>query len=56
VTWLEWLEDPKGGNISVADLKSLKNQEEHQIKATLASLYRKFTDQLMASIQHLGAP
>jgi 1-acyl-sn-glycerol-3-phosphate acyltransferase len=56
ITWLEWLEDPKGGNTSAADLKALKNQEEHEIKAKLATLYRKFTDQLMASIKHLGAP
>ena len=56
VTWLEWLENPKGGNISAEDLRSLKNQEEHEIKAKLAALYRKFTDQLMATIQHLGAP
>ena len=45
-----------GISISVEDLKSLKEQEEHEIKAKLASLYRKFTDQLMASIKHLGAP
>ena len=56
ITWMEWLEDPKGGNTSVEDLKSLKEQDEHEIKARLASLYRKFTDQLMTSIKHLGAP
>jgi len=56
VTWLEWLGDPNGGNTTADDLHSLKNQKEHEIKAKLASLYRKFTDQLMATIQHLGAP
>ena len=56
ITWIEWLQDSKGGNISVKELKSLKNKEEHEIKAQLASLYRKFTDQLMATIKHLGAP
>lgn len=56
ITWLEWLKDPKGGNTNAEDLRAFKELEEHEIKSKLAPLYRKFTDQLMASIKHLGAP
>ena len=56
ITWFEWLINPNGGNVSENDLITLSEQEEHEIKSTLAALYRKFTDQLMKSIESLGAP
>jgi len=56
VTWFEWLKHPKGGAITVEQLQEISMQEEHEIRASLASLYRKFTDQLMSSISKLGAP
>jgi len=31
-------------------------QSEHEVRATLAQLYRTFTDQMMGSLQALGAP
>jgi 1-acyl-sn-glycerol-3-phosphate acyltransferase len=56
VTWMEWLKDPNGGNTNAQDLVQLSTKEEHEIRASLASLYRKFTDQIMESISALGAP
>jgi len=56
VTWMEWLQDPNGGNTDAQMLLDLGSKEEHEIRASLASLYRNFTDQLMGSISALGAP
>jgi len=56
ITWIEWLSDPNGGNITKKDLSKLKNMESNEIKSQLATLYRKFTDQIMNSITELGAP
>ena len=56
VTWIEWLKDPNGGNTNAQQLLQLSTKEEHEIRASLASLYRKFTDQIMGSISALGAP
>ena len=56
ITWIEWLSNPNGGNLTKEDLMELKTLEQHEIKSRLATLYRKFTDQLMNSIAKLGAP
>jgi len=37
-------------------LKELGGQDEHEVRAALAQLYRSFTDQMMGSLQALGAP
>lgn len=56
VTWMQWLSDPNGGDTDAQQLVDLSTKEEHEIRALLASLYRKFTDQIMGSISALGAP
>ena len=56
VSWYQWLSHANGGDMSVSKLKDLRSKEEHEIRAELSRLYRKFTDQLMGSIQALGAP
>ncbi|MEJ6562716.1 MAG: lysophospholipid acyltransferase family protein [Euryarchaeota archaeon] len=56
VTWLEWLGHPEGGAMKPADLNHLATLDDHEIRAALATLYRKFTDQLMQSLTVLGAP
>jgi hypothetical protein len=56
VTWYQWLVDVNGGDQSAQSLKLLADKEEHEIRSELANLYRRFTDQLMGSIQALGAP
>jgi len=37
-------------------LNAIAQGEDHEIRAALSKLYRKFTDQLMGSISALGAP
>lgn len=56
VTWISWLANPNGGNMTVKTLEELRQQEDHEIRSTLAALYRTFTDQLMSSLAALGAP
>ncbi|MBT61567.1 MAG: hypothetical protein CMA63_08490 [Euryarchaeota archaeon] len=56
MTWLEWLGNPQGGSTNAKQLAEVAQLEEHEIRAFLSSLYRKFTDQLMNSISDLGAP
>jgi hypothetical protein len=56
ITWLQWLADPAGGDMNSESLSAIAQGEEHEIRAALAKLYRKFTDQIMGSITALGAP
>lgn len=56
VNWLEWLGNEGGGDYTAEKLEQLAGQEEHEIRAELARLYRRFTDQLMATLAALGAP
>lgn len=56
VTWLEWLASTKGGAQSSESLTKLADGDEHEIRAELARLFRRFTDQLMASLMANGAP
>ena len=56
VTWLQWLGHEDGGGMTAESLEQLSKGEDHEIRATLAALYRRFTDQLMQSMKALGAP
>ena len=56
VTWLAWLGHEHGGGMTKESLEEIAGLEDHEIRAQLAQLYRKFTDQLMESMLQLGAP
>ena len=56
ISWHTWLGHQSGGNHTLASLTELAQRDEHEIRAELAHLYRKFTDQLMGSVSALGAP
>ena len=56
ITWLDWLGSASGGAMTPASLDELANSDDHEIRAELSRLFRKFTDQLMASMAALGAP
>ena len=56
VTWLAWLGHEHGGGMTKESLEKIAGLEDHEIRAQLAQLYRKFTDQLMESMLQLGAP
>tara|TARA_B100000886_G_scaffold48130_1_gene29631 strand:- start:2284 stop:3048 length:765 start_codon:yes stop_codon:yes gene_type:complete len=52
VTWWAWLEN----NSDPVTLNEIGKKEEHEIKKSLAELYRKFTDDFMQMIKNQGAP
>lgn len=56
ITWIQWLEHENGGGMTSEQLIGLSEMEDHEIRSSLAQLYRKFTDQIMSSIAALGAP
>ena len=56
MTWREWITHPNGGSMDDTALNDLVSSKEEVRKEHLAVLYRRFTDQLMGSIQALGAP
>ena len=56
ITWIEWLGHSEGGNQTTESLTLLASKTPEEIKAELAKMYRLFTNQLMGSLQQLGAP
>ncbi|MEK9730713.1 MAG: lysophospholipid acyltransferase family protein [Candidatus Poseidoniales archaeon] len=56
ISWYEWLTDLNGGNYSLTSLQELSMKQPEEIKAELSRLYRLFTNQLMETLRHLGAP
>jgi 1-acyl-sn-glycerol-3-phosphate acyltransferase len=56
VTWFDWLGSASGGAMTPASLNELAESDDHEIRAELSRLFRRFTDQLMASMAALGAP
>ena len=56
ITWNEWLVHPAGGSQDNASLQAIIDSQPHEQRDTLRGLYRRFTDQLMGSIEALGAP
>lgn len=55
ITWNEWIMDENGGNMNENELKLLLDEDDSVQKEKLSSLYRRFTDQFMNSLEHLGA-
>ena len=47
--------DENGGNMNENELKLLLDEDDSVQKEKLSSLYRRFTDQFMNSLEHLGA-
>ena len=41
---------------NVNDLQALAHKEDHEVKSTLAGMYREFTDEFMDRIKGQGAP
>jgi 1-acyl-sn-glycerol-3-phosphate acyltransferase len=56
ISWYEWLTDHAGGNYNVESLQDLAKKQPEEIKSELSRLYRLFTNQLMETLRHLGAP
>ena len=56
ISLFDFVTGDNGGSMNAAELQALAQQDEHEVRAELARLYRSFTDQLMASMAALGAP
>lgn len=56
ITWNEWLVHSEGGAQSEADLQAIVAAPEHERRAAIGALYRRFTDQVISSLRALGAP
>ncbi len=56
LTWNEWLQHPAGGAVDEEEASGIIAMEEHDRRAALGSLYRKFTDQMVGTLAALGAP
>ncbi len=56
VTFGEWLGSEDGGNFTSSQLGNLIDIDEHGKSSIMKALYRDFTDQLMSTIESMGAP
>ena len=56
ITWNQWILHPEGGAQDEASIQAIINLGPAEQRDTLKALYRRFTDQLMGSIEALGAP
>jgi 1-acyl-sn-glycerol-3-phosphate acyltransferase len=56
ISWRSWLSHPDGGAMSDADVEALGALDDAELRARVGTLHRRFTNQLMASLRHLGAP
>ena len=56
ITWREWIHHPNGGNLSESEIQQIVDSEQELRDQQMATLFRRFTDQLMGSLSALGAP
>ena len=56
ITWEEWLVHPNGAGLEDDEVVAMAAMSDDDLDANMAVLQRQFTDQLMASLKHLGAP
>ena len=56
VTWAEWSTHPEGGAVDDAEVERIAALPEDEQRADMGRLYRKFTDQTIATLRALGAP
>lgn len=56
ITWAEWSEHPEGGAVDDAEVERIAKLSEDEQRADIGNLYRKFTNQTIATLRALGAP
>ena len=56
ITWAEWSAHPEGGDVDDSRVEEIAAMPEDEQRADLGNLYRKFTDQTIATLRALGAP
>ena len=55
-TWGTWLSHPSGAGLADDEVVAMAAMSDDELDSKMAVLQRQFTDQLMASLKHLGAP
>lgn len=56
ITWNDWVGHARGGGLSESDVDELEAMADEERREKLRNLFRKFTNQSIATIQALGAP
>jgi len=56
ITWNDWLQHPAGGALDEEKAGGILSMDEHEKRAALGNLFRKFTDQMIGTLAALGAP
>ena len=55
-TWAEWSAHPEGGAMDDSEVERIAALPDEQQWEEIGALYRKFTDQTIATLRALGAP
>ena len=55
-TWAEWSAHPEGGAMDDSEVERIAALPDEQQREDIGALYRKFTDQTIATLRALGAP
>ena len=56
ITWNEWIGEADGGDLSDEEIDRLHSLDSKERREELRKLYRRFTDQTIATLSALGAP
>ena len=56
ITFSKWITSSKGFNLTEAEVIQIFDSNPEEIQQTMGKLYRRFTDQLMATLKNMGAP
>ena len=56
ITFSKWITSSKGFNLTEAEIIQIFDSKPEKIQQTMGELYRRFTDQLMATLKNMGAP
>ncbi|MBS72190.1 MAG: hypothetical protein CMO20_04460 [Thermoplasmata archaeon] len=56
ITWNQWASHKNGGNLTDSKVKKMANLSDDKLHEKKKELYRKFTNQTIATISALGAP
>ena len=56
ITFKDWILSPEGYKLSEQEILSMLQSEPVESQKMMGDIYREFTDQLMATIEDMGAP
>ena len=56
ITFKDWILSPEGYNLSEEEISSMLQPEPAESQEMMGDIYREFTDQLMGTLEDMGAP